>query len=147
MQDPACTFCQIEQGELDGFVVLEGAATLAFLDIRPLFHGHTLLIPRQHYETLPDLPSDLLAPMMADAQLLARAMVDGLGAEGSFVAINNRVSQSVPHLHIHVVPRRNQAGLRGFFWPRTQYEDEAHTRATQERLRAAVDALRSGSDA
>lgn len=147
MQDPECTFCQIEQGELQGFVVLEGGETLGFLDTHPLFPGHTLLIPRQHYETLPDLPSELLAPMMADAQLLARAMVEGLGAEGSFVAINNRVSQSVPHLHIHVVPRSAKDGLRGFFWPRTQYEDEAHTLATQQRLRATVAALRDGADA
>lgn len=147
MQDPECTFCQIEQGELEGFVVLEGGETLGFLDTHPLFPGHTLLIPRQHYETLPDLPSELLAPMMADAQLLARAMVEGLGAEGSFVAINNRVSQSVPHLHIHVVPRSAKDGLRGFFWPRTQYEDEAHTLATQQRLRATVAALRDGADA
>jgi histidine triad (HIT) family protein len=147
MQDPACTFCQIEQETLSGFVVLEGEMTLGFLDIHPLFPRHTLLIPRQHYETLPDLPAELLAPMMADAQLLARAMVEGLGAEGSFVAINNRVSQSVPHLHIHVVPRTQKDGVRGFFWPRTPYEDEAHTLATQERLSAAVAALRSGADA
>ncbi len=146
MQDSQCSFCQIERGTLTGFVVLEGEATLGFLDIRPLFIGHTLLIPRQHYATLPDLPSDLLAPMMADAQLLARAMVEGLDAEGSFVAINNRVSQSVPHLHIHVVPRNAKDGLRGFFWPRTQYEDAAHTLATQQRLRATVDALRDRAD-
>ncbi len=146
MQDPGCTFCQIEQEALDGFIVLEGEMTVGFLDIHPLFPGHTLLIPRQHYETLADLPSELLAPMMADAQLLARAMVEGLGAEGSFVAINNRVSQSVPHLHIHVVPRTQKDGLRGFFWPRTQYEDEAHTRATQERLSATVAALRDAPD-
>lgn len=144
MQDPECTFCQIEQGELQGFVVLEGGETFGFLDTHPLFPGHTLLIPRQHYETLPDLPSELLAPMMADAQLLARAMVEGLGAEGSFVAINNRVSQSVPHLHIHVVPRTRGDGLRGFFWPRHPYDDDAEARDVQERLRAAVDRLRTG---
>ena len=147
VQDPGCTFCQIEQAALDRFVVLEGETTLGFLDLHPLFPGHTLLIPRQHYETLPDLPAELLAPMMADAQLLARAMVEGLGAEGSFVAINNRVSQSVPHLHIHVVPRSANDGLRGFFWPRTQYEDEAHTLATQERLSATVAALRNAAEA
>ena len=146
VQDPQCSFCQIERGKLPGFMVLETEETLGFLDIRPLFIGHTLLIPRQHYETLPDLPSELLAPMMADAQLLASAMVEGLGAEGSFIAINNRVSQSVPHLHIHVVPRSAKDGLRGFFWPRTQYEDAAHTLTTQERLRATVDALRGRAD-
>jgi histidine triad (HIT) family protein len=146
MQDPECTFCQIEQNQTERFVVLEGEATFGFLDIHPLFPGHTLLIPRQHYETLPDLPSELLAPMLSAAQLLSRAMVEGLGAEGSFVAINNRVSQSVPHLHIHVVPRTTKDGLRGFFWPRTQYEDAAHTLAVQQRLSDSVDALRNSSD-
>ncbi len=143
MREPDCLFCQIEQGEADGFVVLEGKHTFAFLDIRPVFPGHVLLVPRDHYETLPDIPPELFVPLMADAQLLARAVVDGLGAEGSFVAINNRVSQSVPHLHIHVVPRTRGDGLRGFFWPRHPYDDDAEARNVQERLRAAVDRLKA----
>ncbi|MDP6604966.1 MAG: HIT family protein [Dehalococcoidia bacterium] len=142
MHEPGCPFCQIEQGETEGFIVLEAEHTLAFLDIRPVFPGHVLLIPRVHYETLPDIPPELFVPLMSDAQLLARAVVDGLGAEGSFVAINNRVSQSVPHLHIHIVPRTRGDGLRGFFWPRHPYENEAQAQDLQRRLSAAVDRLR-----
>jgi histidine triad (HIT) family protein len=139
----SCRFCAIVRGEVDGKVVLEDAETLAFLDNRPLFPGHSLLVPREHVETLGDLPDDLLPAFFANARLLARAMEVGMGAEGSFVAINNRVSQSVPHLHVHVVPRTKGDGLRGFFWPRQRYRDEAHAAETAERLRATVDSLRS----
>ena len=123
--------------------MLEDAETLAFLDNRPLFPGHTLLVPRDHVETLVDLPDDLLMPLFGNARLLAQAMETGMGAEGSFVAMNNRVSQSVPHLHVHVVPRTKGDGLRGFFWPRQKYRDEAHAAETAERLRAAVASLRA----
>jgi histidine triad (HIT) family protein len=139
----SCRFCAIVRGEVDGKVVLEDAETLAFLDNRPLFPGHSLLVPREHVETLGDLPDDLLPAFFANARLLARAMEVGMGAEGSFVAINNRVSQSVPHLHVHVVPRTKGDGLRGFFWPRQKYRDEADAAETAERLRATVDSLRS----
>src|SRR5687767_9564538 len=97
---------------------------MAFLDHRPLFPGHCLLVPRDHHETLGDVPPQLLAPFFSNAQLLARAVEPALGAEGTFVAMNNRVSQSVPHLHVHVVPRRKKDGLKGFFWPRTKYKNE-----------------------
>lgn len=123
--------------------VFEDEISLAFLDHRPLFPGHMLLVPKAHYETLPDLPPELVGPLFQNAQLLARAVVEGLEAEGSFVAINNRVSQSVPHLHIHVVPRRPKDGLKGFFWPRGKYRDEAEMDAVRERLRAAVAAIRA----
>ncbi len=103
--------------------MFEDPVCLAFLDRRPLFPGHSLLLPKQHYETLADLPRDLLGPIFSGAQLLTRAMELGLEAEGSFVAINNRISQSVPHLHIHIVPRRRKDGLKGFFWPRQAYKD------------------------
>ena len=129
-------------GDVEAHVVLEDADTLAFLDNRPLFPGHSLLVPREHVETLADLPDSLIGELFGNARLLARAMETGLGAQGSFVAINNRVSQSVPHLHVHVVPRTKGDGLRGFFWPRQQYEDPRHAAETSARLRDAVAALR-----
>jgi histidine triad (HIT) family protein len=118
--------------------VLEDERCLAFLDNRPLFPGHTLLVPRSHVETLPELPGDLLAPLFSNARLLARAMPAAFGAEGSFVALNNVVSQSVPHLHVHVVPRRRRDGLRGFFWPRTKYDGEQHLAETGATLRTSL---------
>jgi histidine triad (HIT) family protein len=134
-----CPFCRIAQGDADqALVVLEDEATLAFLDHRPLFPGHALLIPRDHVETLPDLPDALLPELFSNARLLARAMEEGMGAEGSFVAINNRVSQSVPHLHVHVVPRNRKDGLRGFFWPRTKYASDEEAAEVASRIRAAL---------
>jgi histidine triad (HIT) family protein len=138
-----CGFCEIVGGGRDAHVVFEDALSIAFLDQRPLFPGHTLLVPREHHETLIDLPEGLIGPLFANARLLAQAMERGLEAEGSFVAINNRVSQSVPHLHVHVVPRRRKDGLRGFFWPRQRYRDEAHAADTATTLRATIEALRS----
>ena len=123
MTDPNCLFCSIASGEVAGHVVLETDDVVGFLDVRPVFKGHTLLVPRTHIVTLPDLPDQLRDPFLAAGQRLATAMVDGLGAQGSFVAMNNTVSQSVPHLHLHVVPRTKGDGLRGFFWPRTKYAD------------------------
>jgi histidine triad (HIT) family protein len=137
-----CTFCRIAAGELDAHVVLEDAGTLAFLDNRPLFPGHTLLITREHVETLPDLSDELLPELFSNARLLAQAMEEGLGADGSFVAINNRVSQSVPHLHVHVAPRRRKDGLRGFFWPRHKYAGDGEAERTAGVLREAVARLR-----
>ena len=120
---PDCLFCRIVAGEVPGDVVLETEDLVGFLDHRPLFKGHTLLVPREHVVTLPDLPDRLREPFLAAGQRLASAMVEALGAQGSFVAMNNTVSQSVPHLHLHVVPRTKGDGLRGFFWPRTKYAD------------------------
>ena len=122
-------------------MVFEDGVSLAFLDNRPLFHGHSLLIPREHHETLADLPPELLAALFANAQLLSRAIPEAMGKPGSFVALNNVVSQSVPHLHIHVVPRKPKDGLRGFFWPRTKYESETEMAAVAKRVRAAVGRL------
>lgn len=118
-----CLFCAIADGSVTAEVVLETEHTVAFLDHRPVFKGHTLLVPREHVVTLPDLPSRLRDPFLEAGQRLAAAMVEGLGAQGSFVAMNNTVSQSVAHLHLHVVPRTKGDGLRGFFWPRTKYGD------------------------
>jgi histidine triad (HIT) family protein len=118
--------------------VFEDEVTLAFLDYRPLFPGHCLLVPKQHYETLLELPPTYFTPMMANTQLLARAVERGLEAHGSFVAVNNRVSQSVPHLHIHIVPRRRKDGLKGFFWPRQPYKDETAVVQVQQTLRQTI---------
>ncbi|MGA8209799.1 MAG: HIT family protein [Nocardioidaceae bacterium] len=138
MSRPAgCLFCAVVAGRATADVVWEAAETVAFLDHRPVFKGHVLLVPREHVVTLPELPARLRDPFLTAGQHLAAAMVDGLGAEGSFVALNNTVSQSVPHLHLHVVPRTKGDGLRGFFWPRTRYADgEAADYA--DRLRGAL---------
>ena len=120
---PDCVFCQIVAGELEADLVLDDPDFVAFLDRRPVFKGHALLVPREHLVTLPDLPAGLRDGFLEATQRLATAMVEGLGAQGSFVAMNNIVSQSVPHLHCHVVPRTKGDGLRGFFWPRTKYDD------------------------
>ncbi len=114
-----CLFCRIASGELPATIVYEDDNSVAFLDHRPLFPGHTLLVPREHVETLGELPAKLVGPYFEAAQLLARAVESAMEAEGTFVAMNNRVSQSVPHLHVHIVPRRRKDGLKGFFWPRT----------------------------
>ncbi len=143
MTAPSCKFCRILTGDLPAAAVIEDAATYAFLDHRPLFPGHCLVIPRRHAATLPELPPELLAPLFATVRLLARAVLEALGAEGSFVAINNTVSQSVGHLHVHVVPRRRRDGLKGFFWPRQKYRDEAHLREVQATLAEAARRLRA----
>jgi histidine triad (HIT) family protein len=135
---PACKFCAIARGEVEARVVWEGERTLAFLDHRPLFPGHTLVVPREHRETMADAEPDLVGALFADARLLAMAVEEGLGAAGSFVAVNNRVSQSVPHLHVHVVPRQRKDGLRGFFWPRHPYRDDAHADDVRDKLREAL---------
>ena len=133
-----CVFCSIIAGETSAEVVLDEPDVLAFLDARPVFKGHVLLVPREHVVTLPDLPARLRDPFLEAAQRLARAVVDGLGAQGSFVANNNTVSQSVAHLHLHVVPRTKGDGLRGFFWPRGTYADEDEAADYAARLRAAL---------
>ena len=138
MADESCRFCQIVAGVLTAARVLEDDSCLAFLDVRPLFPGHCLLVPREHYETLADLPVRLIGPIFADAQRLASAVEQAMDAEGTFVAINNRVSQSVPHLHIHIVPRRRKDALKGFFWPRGKYESDAAMRQTAEAIKAAL---------
>lgn len=135
---PECVFCRIVRGEVAAHTVFEDEVSLAFLDSRPLFAGHCLLIPKQHFETLPELAPELVEPLFRNAQVLARAVEEAMEAEGSFVAINNKVSQSVPHLHIHVVPRRRRDGLRGFFWPRNPYADESEAKAAQEAIRRAL---------
>ena len=133
-----CLFCAIAAGETSAEIVLADDLFVGFLDHRPVFKGHVLLVPRQHVVTLPELPAELRDPFLAHGQALATAMVEALGAQGSFVAINNTVSQSVPHLHLHVVPRTKGDGLRGFFWPRTRYDSDDEGAEYARRLRAAV---------
>ena len=134
----ACLFCAIAAGEVPSFGVASDAAAVAFLDIRPVFKGHVLVAPRQHVDTLEELPAAQLAPFFAAVQRLAVAVRAGLGAGSTFVAVNNRVSQSVPHLHVHVVPRTRGYGLRGFFWPRTRYESDAEAAEYAAKIAAAV---------
>lgn len=136
---PGCLFCSIVAGEVEVDTVLETGHVVGFLDHRPVFKGHVLLVPREHVVTLPDLPARLRDPFLEAGQRLAAAMLSGLGAQGSFVAINNTVSQSVAHLHLHVVPRTKGDGLRGFFWPRTKYADDAERAEYAGKLRAALD--------
>lgn len=132
-----CLFCRIATGAEPAFLVLESPDIVGFLDTRPVFKGHTLLVPRTHIDTLLELPDDLMQPLLAAARSVAAAIGSALGAQGTFVAMNNVVSQSVPHLHLHVVPRTKGDGLRGFFWPRTKYADgEAEEYAAK--LRAAL---------
>jgi histidine triad (HIT) family protein len=133
-----CLFCAIAAGEADAAIVWSDDDFVAFLDVRPVFKGHTLIVPRTHVVTLPELSPELAPGFIAAGQRLAGAVVDGLGAQGSFVAINNTVSQSVPHLHLHVVPRTKGDGLRGFFWPRTSYADDAERADYAIRLGAAA---------
>lgn len=133
-----CIFCKVVSGEVSANIVFESDDSLAFLDHRPLFPGHSLLVPKAHFETLADLPTEQVGSFFRDAQLLARAVEHALAAEGTFVAMNNRVSQSVPHLHVHVVPRRRKDGLKGFFWPRNKYENSEQILEVQKAIQSAV---------
>jgi histidine triad (HIT) family protein len=136
--ETGCLFCQIVSGATAGHVVLDEPEVLAFLDIRPLFPGHVLTIPKRHFETVTDLPPELVEPLFAATRRLAAAVEAAMGADGSFVAINNRVSQSVAHLHVHVVPRKRKDGLRGFMWPRQRYPDEAAAAAAASAIGEAL---------
>ena len=140
-----CLFCAIVSGQTDVNVVFEDDLTFAFLDHRPLFPGHCLLVPKEHFETLADLPGELVTPVFQNVQLMAKAVEQALEAEGSFVAMNNRVSQSVPHLHVHIVPRRKGDGLRGFFWPRTKYSSSEEMTRVQKLIETALAAFRKES--
>jgi histidine triad (HIT) family protein len=139
IQDPNCRFCQIIAGDEAAHLVFEDEGSIAFLDNRPLFPGHSLLVPRDHHETLGDLPDELVGPLFANARLLSVAVPRAMRKPGSFVALNNVVSQSVPHVHVHVVPRKPKDGLRGFFWPRTKYGSEAEMRKVAERVRKMIE--------
>ncbi len=145
MEPQSCLFCKIAAGEIPARTVYQDADVIAFLDTSPLFPGHVLLCPRQHYENLTHLPQKLAGPMMEMTQLLARAVESAVDAEGTFVAINNTVSQTVPHMHIHVVPRRRRDGLRGFFWPRQNYKDDEAGEAVRDAIEREVRKLLAAS--
>jgi histidine triad (HIT) family protein len=133
-----CLFCRIVEGTEPAHLVEEAAATVSFLDTRPVFKGHVLIVPRLHVVTLTELPPELVGPFFVAAQRHALAMTSGLDADGSFVAMNNTVSQSVPHVHVHVIPRHRKDGLRGFFWPRQRYEDDSEASRYAGRLTEAL---------
>jgi len=133
-----CVFCRVVSGETPAAVVLDDEVAIAFLDHRPLFAGHCLLVPRAHHETLADLPAGQVGPLFGRARRLARAVEQATEAQGSFIAINNRISQSVPHLHVHIVPRRQGDGLKGFFWPRQKYASAEAMEQLRARIAAAV---------
>jgi histidine triad (HIT) family protein len=133
-----CTFCRIARGEIPAHVVHADAAHLAFLDHRPLFPGHVLVMPRPHVETLPELPEADVGPLFVLVQRISRAVERGLGADGIFNAVNNRVSQSVPHVHVHVIPRRKKDGLKGFFWPRYTYAGEEEMAKVRDAIAGAM---------
>src|SRR6266566_7060646 len=136
-----CLFCGIVSDEVNATIVFQDDISLAFLDHRPLFPGHCLLVPREHFETLSDLPQELIGPFFENVQLVTRAVELALEAEGSFVAMNNRVSQSVPHLHVHIVPRRKKDGLKGFFWPRSKYVSAPEMAAVKQTIQKAIAAI------
>ena len=138
----SCLFCGIVSNEVSAAVVLQDDISLAFLDHRPLFPGHCLLVPRNHFETLSDLPADLVGPFFKNVQLLTRAVELAVKAEGSFVAMNNRVSKSIPHLHVHIVPRRKKDGLKGFFWPRSKYASDPEISEVQQAIQSAIARIR-----
>ncbi|MEM0120340.1 MAG: HIT family protein [Thermoprotei archaeon] len=138
----ACAFCEIIQGRRRAHIVFEDEYSMAFLDSKPLFPGHTLIVPTRHYETLADLPREEIPRLFANVKLLAEAVEAAMSSDGSFVAINNRVSQSVPHLHVHVVPRKHGDGLKGFFWPRTKYPSEEEAERVATMIRAKIQELR-----
>jgi histidine triad (HIT) family protein len=133
-----CVFCRIIAGELPAHLVLEDDGFVGFLDARPLFPGHVLLVPREHVVTIMDAPRALLGPLAERTQDVSRAVQAAMGSAAIFTAVNNVVSQSVPHLHVHVVPRRRKDGLRGFFWPRTKYADDDEREAVAARIRDAL---------
>ena len=132
-----CVFCEIVAGRTKAEIVLDEESVMAFLDVRPVFQGHVLVLPKEHHETLLDLPQEKIEPLFAATKRIAKAIEDGLNADGSWIAINNRVSQSVPHLHVHVVPRRKGDGLKGFFWPRVKY-GEGQMEEVGARIRTAL---------
>jgi histidine triad (HIT) family protein len=138
-EQASCVFCSIVVGHTAADLVYDADDFVAFLDARPVFKGHVLLVPREHVVTLPDLPAGLRDGFLAVAQRLATAMTTALDAQGSFLAVNNVVSQSVPHLHLHVVPRTKGDGLRGFFWPRTKYADAGESSRYADRIRAVLE--------
>lgn len=139
-RDDKCVFCRIIDNH-EEYIVHETDETLAFLDHRPLFPGHTLIVPKEHYQTIMEAPDSLTSALFFEAKLLSKAVQTAMRSEGIFIANNNIVSQSVPHLHIHVVPRNKKDGLKGFFWPRHPYESDEHMAQVKNSITDAVSKL------
>jgi len=137
-----CAFCDMINSKQEHYRVFEGEISLAFLDRKPVFRGHTLVIPKMHCETLDKLPEESLGSLFSDVKLISKGVEAAMHADGTFIAINNKVSQSVPHLHVHVVPRRFKDGLHGFFWPRTAYSSEEELIETQKAIESAIKKLK-----
>lgn len=137
-----CKFCKIVSGEEIALKIFQDDISIAFLDQRPLFPGHLLLVPRAHADTITDLPEEIVGPLFLNVRFLARAVENAMEADGTFIGINNKVSQSIPHLHIHIVPRRRGDGLKGFFWPRQTYQNETAVKAVQRAIALAVSRLK-----
>ena len=144
-KNAGCDFCKVARNEVARRTVFQDDISVGFLDINPVFQGHCLLIPRKHYETIFELPKDQIGPLFFNAQLLAKAVKSGLSVDGIFLAVNNKVSQSVPHLHIHIIPRKYSDGLRGFFWPRTSYKSEEQKAEICNLIREAVKKIQDGN--
>jgi histidine triad (HIT) family protein len=140
-RNETCIFCNIARRQIESYVVFRDEHSIAFLDSKPLFPGHCLLIPIDHYETLSDLPGDEVGPLFSNARFIATAVEKAMSADGSFVAINNRVSQSIQHLHVHIIPRKEKDGLRGFFWPRQKYANPEAMRDVQRAIENAIKEL------
>jgi histidine triad (HIT) family protein len=138
-----CRFCKIIKRESEGYIVFEDEDTIAFLDIRPLFPGHLLLLPKKHFETLADLPSILIEPLFKNAKFLSIIIEKGLPSDGSLIVINSHVSQSIPHLHVHIIPRNKGDGLKGFFWPRIPYKDKNSAIEMQMKLIDLIETYKS----
>lgn len=141
-----CSFCNIVSGKENSFTVFENDLFLAFLDKRPLFKGHILLIPKSHIVTLTEMPEKIIGPFFKTVQMLTIAVEKSMLSEGSFIALNNRVSQSVPHLHVHIVPRTKGDGLKGFFWPRKKYSDDTEMKDVREKIKNAVAGFNFSAD-
>ncbi|MBA3649515.1 MAG: HIT family protein [Chitinophagales bacterium] len=135
---PECLFCRIASGLENAHILHEDEFTIAFLDIKPVFAGHTLIVPKIHYELLENIPDHLIKPLFKIARLFSVVMKESLNAQGSFVAMNNKVSQSVPHFHIHVIPRSKGDGLKGFFWPRKKYDDEHQINTVANKIKKVL---------
>jgi histidine triad (HIT) family protein len=129
-----CKFCQVINKEAESYIIFEDELTLGFLDIRPLFPGHVLIVPKTHYASLSEIPSDAVSALFNNAKKISIALESGFHGDGTFIALNNKVSQSIPHVHVHVVPRRFKDGLKGFFWPRYQYKSKEEITQTQETI-------------
>lgn len=138
-EENACKFCSIINKTDKSYIVFEDDLTLAFLDIKPLFPGHTLLVPKLHFKTLPELPIDILNRIFVNLQFIEKAVEKSCNSEGSFIAINNNVSQSIPHLHIHIVPRNKKDGLKGFFWPRNKYKGDEEIKEFRDKIKSEIE--------